>query len=96
MEINVLKNEKDYLEIELLGEEAGIANALVEALLEDSAVEFAAYKLEHPQTGSPILMVRVKEGAAMGALKSAVKKLKKQAAEFKDALKGAKKPKKEK
>lgn len=96
MEINVIKNEKEYLELELRGEEAGIANALVEILLEDSSVEFAAYKLEHPQVGSPVLVLRVGEGSAMHTLKSAIKKLKKQAADFKDALKEAKKPRKEK
>lgn len=93
MEINVVKNEKEYLELELKGEEAGIANALVEALLEDKSVEFAAYRLDHPQAASPVLMVRTTDGSAMSALKSAIKKLKKQATEFKDALKDAKKPK---
>lgn len=96
MEINVLKNEKEYVEIELKGEEAGIANALVEILLEDPSVEFAAYTLSHPQVGSPVLVVRVKDGSPLSAVKAAVKKLKKLSSDFKDALKGAKKPKKEK
>lgn len=94
MDIVVIKNEKEYMEIMLKGEEPGIANALVEILLEDSSVEFAAYKLDHPQVGSPVLVVRVKDGSPLSAVKSAVKKLKKQATEFKDALKEAKKPKK--
>ena len=96
MEIAVLKSDKESIEIELKGEDAGIANALVEILLEDPSVEFAAYKLEHPQVASPVLVVRVKDGNPLSAVKAAVKKLKKQAAEFKDALKDAKKPRKEK
>ena len=96
MEIAVLKSDKESIEIELKGEDAGMANALVEILLEDPSVEFAAYKLEHPQVASPVLVVRVKDGNPLSAVKAAVKKLKKQAAEFKDALKDAKKPRKEK
>lgn len=92
MEIEVIKNEKEYAEIELKGEEAGIANALVEILLEEKGVEFAAYRLDHPQAASPVLMVRTDGGSALTAVKQAVKKLKKQAEEFKDALKDAKKP----
>jgi DNA-directed RNA polymerase subunit L len=96
MDIEVVKNEKEYIEIALKGEEAGIANALVEILLEEKGVEFAAYRLDHPQVGSPVLMVRTAEGSALTAVKQAVKKLKKQAEDFKDALKDAKKPRKEK
>ena len=94
MEINVVKNEKDYVEIELKGEEAGFANALVEILLEDSDVEFASFRQDHPQAASPVIMLRTKEGNALHTLKTAIKKLKKQAEEFKGALKDAKKPKK--
>ena len=39
-------------------------------------------------------MVRTKEGNPISAVKYAIKKLKKQAADFKDAIKDAKKPKK--
>ena len=94
MEIEVIKNEKDCLEIALKGEEYGIANALKELLLEDEKVEFAAYRMDHPLVASPVLVVRTKEGSPLAALKSAVRKLRKEAGEFRDALKDAKKPKK--
>ena len=94
MEIEIIKNEKDYLELVLKGEEYGIANTLKELLLEDEKVEFAAYRMDHPVIASPVLMIRTSEGTPLAALKSAVKKLKKQATEFRDALKEAKKPKK--
>jgi len=92
MEIQIIKNEKEYLEIALRGEDQGITNALTEILLEDKSVEFAAYKLDHPLAASPVLMIRVRDGSPLFALRSAIKKLKKQAAEFKEALKDAKKP----
>ncbi len=94
MEIEVIKNEKQYLEIAIKGDETSIANALKELLLEDKKVEFAAYRMDHPQVASPVLMVRVKEGNALSTLKAAVKKLKKHATDFKSSIKSAKKPKK--
>ena len=94
MEIEIIKNEKDYLELTLKGEEYGIANMLKELLLDYEKVEFAAYRMDHPVIASPVLVIRTKEGTPIAALKSAVKKLKKQATDFRDALKEAKKPKK--
>ena len=95
MEIEVIKNERDYLEVALKGGDvdAGFPNALKEILLEDKDVEFAACRQDHPLVGFPVLMVRVSDGTALSALRSAIKKLKKQASDFKDAVKEAKKPK---
>jgi DNA-directed RNA polymerase subunit L len=92
MEIVVVKSEKDYLEIEIKGEEYGLVNMLKELLLEDGKVEFAAFRMDHPQAASPVLMIRTSDGSPLSALKSAVKRLKKQATDFKDAVKEAKKP----
>lgn len=94
MEIEILKSEKDYLEVAIKGEDIGFINAVKEQLFEDSDVEFAAYRLDHPIVGAPVLMVRMKKGNPVSAVRTAVKKLKKQASDFKDALSSAKKPKK--
>ncbi|VVC01892.1 DNA-directed RNA polymerase subunit L [uncultured archaeon] len=94
MEIETKKNEKDYLEIEIKGEDVGFAQALKELLFEDKDVEFAACRMDHPQAANPVLIIRTKKGSPMFALKNALKKLRKEAADFKDELKAAKKPKK--
>lgn len=94
MEIEVIKNEKDYLEVALKGGEYGFANMLKEILLQDKDVEFAAARLDHPVAASPVLMIRTSDGTALSALKSAVKRLKKMASDFKDAVEDAKKSKK--
>ncbi|MCX8194940.1 MAG: DNA-directed RNA polymerase subunit L [Candidatus Micrarchaeota archaeon] len=94
MEVVVLKNEPDYLEIEIKGEEYGLAGMLKELLLQDERVEFAAYRMDHPQVASPVLMIRTSQGKPMTALKQAIKRLKKEAEEFKEAIASAKKPKK--
>lgn len=93
MDIEVIKNEKDYLEIVLKGEEYGLANMLKEMLLEDEKVEFAAFRMDHPQAASPVLMIRTSEGSPLSALKAAIKKVKKLSEDFKDSVKEAKKPK---
>jgi len=61
MEIEILKNEKDYLEVAIKGEDIGFINAIKELLFDDSDVEFAAYRLDHPIVASPVLMVRMKK-----------------------------------
>jgi len=94
MEIEILKSEKDYLEVSIKGEDIGFINAIKELLFDDSDVEFAAYRLDHPIVASPVLMVRMKKGSPISAVRTAVKKLKKQASDFKDALDNAKKSKK--
>lgn len=94
MDIEILKNEKDYVEISIKGEDIGFINAIKELLFDDADVEFAAYRLDHPIVASPVLMVRMKKGNALSAVRTAVKKLKKQASDFKDALSNAKKSKK--
>lgn len=94
MELEIKKNEKDYLELEIKGEDYGFANSLKDLLFEDKDVEFAACRRDHPQAANPVLMIRTKKGSPLFALKSAVKKLKKQATDFKDELKSVKKPKK--
>ncbi len=94
MDIEILKNEKDYLEVTIKGEDIGFINAIKELLFDDPDVAFAAYRLDHPIVASPVLIVRMKKGSALSAVRTAVKKLKKQASDFKDALASAKKTRK--
>ncbi len=93
MELEIVKSEKEYLEIVLKGEDYGFATSIKEILLEDEDVEFAACRMDHPQNAAPVLMIRTKGDDPFSALKTAIKKLKKQADDFKDALKFAKKSK---
>jgi len=95
MEIEVVKSEKEYLELVIKDDDYGLANALKEILLESGDVEFAAYRMDHPQASFPVLMIRMKKGNPVFALRSAVKKLKKEASEFKDVLKSVKKSRKQ-
>lgn len=74
MEIKVLKNEKDYLEIEL--DNLTIAELLRKQLWNDSAVEVAAWKREHPSK-NPVLVIKTKDKSAKKALQDCIAKLQK-------------------
>jgi DNA-directed RNA polymerase subunit L len=69
MEINILKNSKEELELEL--ESLTIAEILRVYLNKDSAVTFTAWKREHP-TKKPILIVKTKGKSAKKAIDDAV------------------------
>jgi DNA-directed RNA polymerase subunit L len=61
MEINILKSSKDEIEIEV--ESLTIAEILRVYLNKDSAVDFAAWKREHP-TKKPVLRVKTRAGTS--------------------------------
>ncbi len=84
MKINFLAKEAHYLEIEIVGEDHSLPNALREIILQDDDVEFAAYKMPHPQIANPILIVRTKSKNALTIVKSAAKELAKQIKELRD------------
>lgn len=69
MEIKILKEDKNELEVEL--ESLTIAEILRVYLNEDSSVEFAAWKRDHP-TDKPILKIQTKGKTAKKAISDAV------------------------
>lgn len=69
MEINVLKSEKDEIEVEL--ENLTLAEILRVYLNKDTSVSFVAWKREHPTT-KPILKVKTKGKSPKKAINDAV------------------------
>ncbi len=82
MKINFLAKEPHYVEIEIVGEEHSLPNALREIILQEDDVEFAAYKMPHPHIANPILIVRTGSKNALAVVKSAAKALAKQSKEL--------------
>ena len=84
MEINVLKNSKEEIEIEV--DNLTIVELLRVYLNKDSSVSFAAWRREHP-TKKPVLKVQTKGKTAKKAVADAVnavtKELDKIESEFK-------------
>jgi DNA-directed RNA polymerase subunit L len=90
MKVTIDHKGDNHMEVMLLGEDHSVPNLLREALMEDESVEFASYNIDHPQLGSPKLVIKTK------ALKDAIKKAKKMVSEFQAAVEKAKEEKPEK
>ena len=60
MKVNVLKEDKNLIELELEGETATIANLIRKELWNNKETEIATYNLKHPQVSHPILAVKAK------------------------------------
>ena len=74
MEVNVIKSEKDEIEVELGN--LTIAEILRVYLNKDSSVSFAAWRREHP-TKKPKLLVKTKGKNAKKAIVDSVKAIEK-------------------
>jgi DNA-directed RNA polymerase subunit L len=79
MEIEILKDEKNILEVKI--EELTIVELLKVYLNKDSGVEFVAWKREHP-TESPILRIETKGKTAKKAIKDAISVVEKELDSF--------------
>ncbi len=75
MDIKIIKNEKNEIEVEI--DDITIAEILRVYLNKDSAVNFAAWKQEHP-TKNPILKVKTKDKTAKKAINDAVTQITKE------------------
>ncbi|MAF89515.1 MAG: DNA-directed RNA polymerase subunit L [archaeon] len=82
MELNIIKEEKDMLQVELVGETHTLANILKEELYEDPKVKGAAYVKEDSLTSNPRIVIRTSGKKPMTALKDAAKRIQKQTDDF--------------
>ena len=84
MEMNILRNEKEELELET--DSLTMVEILRVYLNKDSDVTFAAWKREHP-TKKPILLVKTKGKSAKKAIEEAVSEIKKDLEKVEDEFK---------
>jgi DNA-directed RNA polymerase subunit L len=61
MNVQIVKEEKDFVEVKLSGEDLGLANLVAQELVSSGAAEFAYASLDHPITANPVLRVRAKD-----------------------------------
>lgn len=87
MEIEVLSKTKDSIEFRLKGERHTFPQLLRNALLKDSKVEFAAYKLEHPHDTDSFFALKTDGKDPKKALEEACKTLDEELEEFKKEVK---------
>lgn len=97
MKLNVIKETKASMILELEGEQHTFPALLCWALLKDPKVDFAVYDLDHPLVGKPRIHLRTKNKAPKKALKDAAKLLEKEFKNLgKEVDKKITKPKKKK
>ncbi len=89
MEIEVLSEKKNEVEFMIRGERHTFPGLLRDALLKDSAVEFAAYKLKHPFDKDSQFVVRTSGKTPKKALQDALKKIEAELDEFSENMKKA-------
>ena len=73
MKMTVLDKSKTEIRIELDKTDMTLLHPLVEELLKNKKVEFAEYKIGHPELDKPVLHVKVSSGKPETALKNAAK-----------------------
>lgn len=89
MELNVLKKDKNLLEVEVRGEGIGFVNLIKEELWNDKNVDEAAYIKEHPYMVEPKLYVKTKKKKVKKVVEDAVKRTQVQLKELKRGFKRA-------
>ena len=82
MELKVLKEEKNTLELEVIGEGHTLCNLLRKELWDNDQVETASYTINHP-AAAPVFIITAKSGKARKHLQEAIASLKKKTKELK-------------
>ena len=83
MEIKFLKEEKNRVEFEIIGEDHTLCNAIRDELWKQDGVEISAYNIKHPLISNPVMLVETSKGDPRKALQNAVSDLKKKIKELK-------------
>ncbi len=84
MEIKVLKQEKNKIEFEIIGEDHTLCNAVRKELWDFDETDISAYRIEHSLISEPIMLVETSKGDPLNAVLKANESLKKKIKDFKD------------
>ena len=86
MEIKVLEETKNRIKMQIIDESHTLCNLLRKELWNDSNIKAAAYAIEHPVVGIPVLIVETNGKNPRDVILEAVKRLKKDTDKFKKAF----------
>ena len=84
MEIKVLKQEKNKIEFEVIGEDHTLCNAIRKELWSFDETDVSAYRIEHSLISEPVMLVETNKGDPVNVVLKANESLKKKIKEFKD------------
>ncbi len=65
MEVKILNYEKSTLEFEIIGIDSTIPELITDRLSENDSIEIVSYKIDHPLTGNPRMIVKTKSEDAL-------------------------------
>ncbi len=83
MKVTVITNEKNHLEFYIEGERHTLPNLLKEKISADTAVEFCAYRLDHPLDTKARFVIKTTAKNPKKVLEEAIKTLKEELGELK-------------
>ncbi len=89
MKPRTIEYSKFEIKFEIGGEGHSFPNLLRKTLLEEPAVEFAGYSIEHPLLASPILTLRTKRRQSNVILREALEKMLARTEEFRKKFRQA-------
>lgn len=89
MKPKTIEHTKFELKVEIGGEGHSFPNLLRKTLLEEPAVEFAGYSIEHPLLASPILTLKTKRRQANVVFRESLEKMLARTEEFRKKFKQA-------
>ena len=89
MKPRVIESTNFELKFEIGGEGHSFPNLLRKTLLEEPAVEFAGYNIEHPLLASPIVTLKTKRRRSNVVLREALEKMLGRTEEFRKKFKQA-------
>ena len=72
MELEIVTDEKNFLEVKFKGDAHSILNILKKKLLEDDSVSFSGYNKPHPLINESILVVKTDKQEARKVLNDAI------------------------
>ena len=86
MEIKILKEEKNKVEFEIIGEDHTLCNSIRNELWNQDTIDAVAYNIKHPLVSNPVMLVETNKGDPKTAVSNAVDSLKKQVKELRDTF----------
>ncbi len=87
MDIKFLEEEKTKIKFVVTGESHEVLNLIRKELFEDSSIDFAGYKIEHPLTKKAIFTVSTKRKSPKKAVKDAIERIQDKLSAFEKEVK---------
>lgn len=87
MKFKKLESKKNLLKLQFKEKDEGFLSLVKKYLWQDKATELAGYKVNHPEVGEPVFVLKTKKKSAKKVWSDALKKAKKDLNSFKKQIK---------